>query len=72
MLNNIDSHRILKNVISLSSELSGEAKEYIDEYLEKLSQIIINNIKLFVENRSSIYIVIAMIEQTSFKDLVNI
>ncbi|KRX00085.1 Armadillo-type fold [Pseudocohnilembus persalinus] len=69
LLNNIDSHRILKNVISLSSELSGEAKEYIDEYLEKLSQIIINNIKLFVVNRSSIYIVIAMIEQTSYKDL---
>ncbi len=65
----IDANKILKNIIRIYEELDPKAKDLISEKLDSIVNEIISNI-LFIVSTKGIYIVISLIENTNYKDMV--
>jgi hypothetical protein len=64
-----DAHRVLKALIASANEYTNRAQEIVSTALERLSELLAKNILAVLRHRS-VYILIAMIENTSYKEFV--
>lgn len=71
LLIHIDANKILKNIIRIMEEIEPQAKDFITEKLDVIVNEIISNM-LFILSTKGIYIVIALIENTNYKEMVTI
>lgn len=66
-----DANRVLKCIIRLSNETKSEsAKNFLEGKIEAIYEFLAKNLLLYVTTRL-IFLVIAMIENTNFKEAVN-
>lgn len=69
LLVHIDANKVLKNILRILEEIEPQAKDLISEKLDTIVNEIISNM-LFILSTKGIYIVIALIENTNYKEMV--
>ena len=65
-----DAHRILKNLIQLNNQVKDSLNEKFSEKIQSIVEIIQKNIVFFVNSRA-IFILLSIIENTNFNEIVN-
>jgi len=70
LISHPSGHRLVKSLISGYQKYAGEAKEFYDELIEKIFEFAIKELAILLQTKA-IFVIIALIENTDYKDQVN-